>query len=259
MSSRHHHKEDHAIDDDDTSEADVRSSSPSAVVTTLHTDSTQLKNTEDHSTTSLGLNTQDANPSLPAMSASAPTEPAESPQQQPPSPPSNPIHHQNPTSTIPPFWSPSPHHTRSPSSHSFPSTPHPSAILLIDHTSSPSTSQKWQSCWAQSVSISSYILISGPTGIGAYVVWHVTVQTLEGGEVELRKRYSECDRLWRELRRAFPHAAKMIPKLPRKSVVSRFRPEFLEGRRMGLEHFLTCILLNPEFASSPILKEFVFS
>ncbi|SMR52276.1 unnamed protein product [Zymoseptoria tritici ST99CH_3D1] len=254
MSSRHH-KEDHAIDDDNTSEAVSRSSSPSAV----NTDSTLLRDIEDRHATGLGLNTQDANPSLPAMSASAPTEPAEAPQQQPPSPLSNPIHHQNPTSTIPPFWSPSPHHTRSPSSHSFPSTPHPSAILLIDHTSSPSTSQKWQSCWAQSVSISSYILISGPTGIGAYVVWHVTVQTLEGGELELRKRYSEFDRLWRELRRAFPHAAKMIPELPRKSVVSRFRPEFLEGRRMGLEHFLTCILLNPEFASSPILKEFVFS
>lgn len=68
----------------------------------------------------------------------------------------------------------------------------------------------------------------------------------------------------------------MIPELPRKSVVSRFRPKFLEARKRGLNHFLkcelpsqtailgtdtisSCILLNPEFASSPVLKDFVFS
>ncbi len=70
----------------------------------------------------------------------------------------------------------------------------------------------------------------------------------------------------------------MIPALPSKSVVSRFRPRFLEARQRGLNHFLkyaadlervwmtsliefcsSCILLNPEFAASPILKDFIFS
>jgi hypothetical protein len=90
-------------------------------------------------------------------------------------------------------------------------------------------------------------------------------------------RYSEFDQLRSDLVRSFPHAEAMIPQLPRKSVVSRFRPKFLEQRKNGLSHFLkyvaslptnvhvlltrvsSFILLNPEFAASPILKEFIFS
>jgi hypothetical protein len=59
---------------------------------------------------------------------------------------------------------------------------------------------------------------------------------------------------------------------------ARFRPRFLERRKAGLSYFLkyvshivpiatprycltifSCILLNPEFAGSPVLKEFLFS
>lgn len=39
----------------------------------------------------------------------------------------------------------------------------------------------------------------------------------------------------------------------------RTQPKFLDKRRLGLNYFLKCILLNPEFAGSPVLKEFVFS
>ena len=38
---------------------------------------------------------------------------------------------------------------------------------------------------------------------------------------------------------------------------ARFRPEFLEQRRRGLAYFLTCVLLNPEFAASPLVKDFL--
>ena len=51
-------------------------------------------------------------------------------------------------------------------------------------------------------------------------------------------RYSEFDKLRTDLIRSCPHAEAMIPELPRKSVVSRFRPEFLEKRKEGLSHFL---------------------
>lgn len=77
--------------------------------------------------------------------------------------------------------------------------------------------------------------------------------------MEIRKRYSEFDHLRDNLVKAFPHAERMIPKLPRKSTVSRFRPKFLDQRKTGLGHFLNCILLNPEFAATPMVKEFVFS
>jgi hypothetical protein len=79
-------------------------------------------------------------------------------------------------------------------------------------------------------------------GAGAYVVWRCCVGLLGSGvggaEVEMAKRYSEFDALRIALVRAFPHAVAMIPPLPRKSLVSRFRPHFLEARRVGLQHFL---------------------
>jgi hypothetical protein len=59
--------------------------------------------------------------------------------------------------------------------------------------------------------------------------------------------------------------------------IVKFSPKFLEKRRIGLEYFLklvytvhtpvhikdlpasSCILLNPEFSGSPVLKGFLFS
>ncbi|KAK4629703.1 PX domain-containing protein [Fulvia fulva] len=158
----------------------------------------------------------------------------------------------------PPFWSSNARHSRSISTASYHSLnqTRPPAIVLEDH--SDDGHLQAQSCWARAVSIDEYVVVSGPTGIGAYVVWHCTVSTLKGGDLSIRKRYSEFDRLREDLVRAFRHAEAMIPELPRKSVVSRFRPKFLDQRRDGLSHFLNCVLLNPEFASSPILKDFIF-
>lgn len=161
----------------------------------------------------------------------------------------------SPTITTPPYWL----HSRSISNASYQSIgyPRPGAIVLEDHSEEDNIFS--QSCWARHATIDEYVLISGPTGIGAYVVWHCTVETLKGGDVTIRKRYSEFDQLRADLVRAFPHAEAMIPQLPRKSIVSRFRPKFLEARKAGLSHFINCILLNPEFAASPILKDFIFS
>ncbi|KAK4550310.1 hypothetical protein LTR36_003277 [Oleoguttula mirabilis] len=162
----------------------------------------------------------------------------------------------NQVTDAPPFWS---RHGRSVSTVSYHSITQTNRrpILLEDHSEEDHTST--QSCWAQSVTIDDYVILTGPTGIGAYIVWHCTVRTLNGGDLEIRKRYSEFDQLREDLIKSFPQAAQMIPQLPRKSVVSRFRPKFLEQRKAGLSHFLNCILLNPEFAASPVLKGFIFS
>ncbi|KAL9527717.1 Endosomal/vacuolar adapter protein [Sphaerulina musiva] len=161
----------------------------------------------------------------------------------------------------PPFWTTNRHRrtASSVSSHSLQQQQptRPAAIILEDH--SKDDDEQALSCWAQSVTIDDYSVVSGPSGIGAYVVWHLTVSTLQGGDMPLNKRYSEFDRLRKNLVTAFPHADAMIPDLPRKSVVSRFRPKFLEHRKTGLAHFMNCIMLNPEFASSPIVKDFIFN
>jgi len=113
----------------------------------------------------------------------------------------------------------------------------PTPIRLEDHSDSTSHTLAGN-CWARSATIDDYVLVSGSTGLGAYVVWHCTVSTLKGGNLVIRKRYSEFSGLREGLLRAFPGAGGVLPVLPRKSVVSRFRPEFLEVRREGLQHFL---------------------
>ncbi|KAF2863437.1 Phox-like protein [Piedraia hortae CBS 480.64] len=155
---------------------------------------------------------------------------------------------------VPPYWTPVPSFLDV--------SPSASQITLVDRSSLSNTHS--QSCWAQSVTIPKFTIVSSsipdPANLaGAYVVFHINITLLNSnGVLSIQKRYSDFDRLRRHLVMAFPHAENMIPMLPRKSLVSRFRPVFLEQRRLGLNHFLNCVLLNPEFAASPVLKEFVF-
>lgn len=117
-----------------------------------------------------------------------------------------------------------------------------------------------RACWAKSVEVTDYVVVNGSaTNIGAFVVWNIRVETLSGPYMNIRKRYSEFDDFRRQLIRTFPNFEAAVPALPRKSVISKFRPRFLEQRRAGLQYFLNCILLNPEFSGSPVLKDFLFS
>lgn len=59
-------------------------------------------------------------------------------------------------------------------------------IQLEDHSEEDHVQAQF--CWAESATIDAYVIVSGPTGIGAYVVWHCTVKTLKGGDLEIRKR-----------------------------------------------------------------------
>jgi len=74
----------------------------------------------------------------------------------------------------------------------------------------------------------------------------------------IRKRYSEFFDLREKLVAELPHCKTALPALPPKSIFYRFQPKFLEKRRSGLSYFLTCVMLNPEFAGSAIVKGFVF-
>ncbi|KAE8349383.1 Phox homologous domain-containing protein [Aspergillus coremiiformis] len=153
---------------------------------------------------------------------------------------------------VPPYWS----HHRNASRASQISLEQP-AITLEDHTEDPDSDTS-RGLWARSVSVDDHIVVQGKSGIGAYVVWSCTIQTLEGGPITVRMRFSEFDDLRQRLVSSFPHAKNALPALPPKSVLFKFRPAFLESRREGLEYFMNCILLNPEFSSSPIVKDFLF-
>ncbi|KAG9240306.1 Phox homologous domain-containing protein [Calycina marina] len=131
-------------------------------------------------------------------------------------------------------------------------------ITLQDNTNSPEEGNS-KFCWARSVHIEDYVIVNEHrTGIGAFVVWHITVETLRGSSFHVRKRYSEFVTLRERLLQTFQYYGSAMPTLPPKSLVSKFRPRFLESRRVGLQYFLNCVLLNPDFSSSPVLKEFLF-
>ncbi|KAL4784703.1 Phox homologous domain-containing protein [Aspergillus varians] len=154
---------------------------------------------------------------------------------------------------VPPYWS----HHRNASRTSQISIDGGPAITLEDHTEDPN-SETSRGLWARSVTIDDHVVVQGKTGIGAYVVWNCKIRSLEGGIITVRMRYSEFDDLRLKLVTSFPHAKNALPSLPPKSVLFKFRQSFLESRRVGLEYFLNCVLLNPEFSSSPIVKDFLF-
>jgi len=156
--------------------------------------------------------------------------------------------------TSPPYWVSS--HQRSFSNISVESI-QAGAITLQDNTGGEDAKNK--ACWAKSVYIQDHVVVKERrTPIGAFVVWNITVETLRGSSFRIRKRYSEFDDLRRRLIQTFPNSEGALPSLPPKSVISKFRPKFLEQRRAGLQYFFNCILLNPEFSGSPIVKEFLF-
>lgn len=97
--------------------------------------------------------------------------------------------HESHVIDAPPFWLEGPpRHQRAISSVSYHSLneARPAAIGLEDHSNDSHDLAK--SCWARNVSVDEYVVVSGPTGIGAYVVWHCTVSTLKGGDLSIRKR-----------------------------------------------------------------------
>ena len=158
-----------------------------------------------------------------------------------------------PSPTPPPYWKPSRE-----SSFDEPSATRPPPITLEDHTLSREASRA--GLWAKSITIGEYVIVRGnPLGAGAYVVYSCNVQTLDGGPMTIRKRYSEFDELRAKLIKAFPQSTRSsLPLLPPKSGIYKFRPKFLEKRREGLEYFLNCVMLNPEYAGSTMVKDFIF-
>jgi len=87
----------------------------------------------------------------------------------------------------PPFWT---RHGRSESSVSYQSISHlrPPPISLEDH--SEDDSDQGRGCWAKHATVDDYVVVSGATGIGAYVVWNCTIETIKGAPFTIRKRYA---------------------------------------------------------------------
>lgn len=61
---------------------------------------------------------------------------------------------------------------------------------------------------------------------------------MQGSHMNVRKRYSEFDHFRSRLVKSFPNFEAAVPRLPPKSLISKFQPRFLEKRRAGLQYFL---------------------
>ncbi|KAJ9651927.1 hypothetical protein H2198_008823 [Neophaeococcomyces mojaviensis] len=155
----------------------------------------------------------------------------------------------------PPYWQ----RKRSTTQSTNNSLERPQAITLKDNTEEASKSHNH--LWAKSITIDDHVVIGGnsPGGIGSYIVWICKVETIDGSPMIIRKRYSEFDELRSRLLKAFPDSTKTsLPLLPPKSAIYKFKPKFLEKRRQGLSYFLNCVMLSPQYASSIIVKDFIF-
>lgn len=156
--------------------------------------------------------------------------------------------------TAPPYWL----RNRSATLSTVGSSDRGPAITLKDNTEE--SPRPHNQLWARSITIDDYVVIQGNSiGIGAYVVWICKVETLDGSPMTIRKRYSEFDELRIKLLKAFPDSTiTSLPRLPPKSAIYKFKPKFLEKRRQGLTYFLNCVMLSPQYASSIIVKDFIF-
>ena len=94
----------------------------------------------------------------------------------------------------------------------------PTPILLLDHTES--SSDHHGAVWAKAIYIEDYVIVSGSVSkVGSFVVWHCKIETLDGGSMILRKRYSEFNELRRQLLMAFPSSEGAMPPFPPKSLI----------------------------------------
>lgn len=124
----------------------------------------------------------------------------------------------------------------------------PAPIILEDND------EDAPECWAANVRVGECTIVTGDQG-QRFACWNIVITTSASATVNLRKRYSELDTLRENLKKELPNVE--IPKLPPKRVVKNLESRFLAKRRAGIEWFLSCVLLNPTFANTKSIRDFV--
>lgn len=114
-----------------------------------------------------------ASPQHSSNTVSAPTPPDPNPEPEPEPDAESTTSSSRPVSAvIPPYWH---RHGRNVSSASLQGL---QGITLEDHTADPD-SETSRGLWARSVAIDDHVVVRGMTGVGSYVVWNCTIQTLD--------------------------------------------------------------------------------
>ncbi|POY73310.1 hypothetical protein BMF94_3645 [Rhodotorula taiwanensis] len=111
------------------------------------------------------------------------------------------------------------------------------------------------------------VKIAGYHTVGAdssgFVVFDIELQTLptaaqpQGTVMKIHKRYSAFVQLRRDLLAAHPQFRGLLPRLPPKSSLAKYRPSFLEKRRQRLGYWLATVLLHPIVGGTAVVRGWV--
>ncbi|TKA55943.1 hypothetical protein B0A53_01644 [Rhodotorula sp. CCFEE 5036] len=101
----------------------------------------------------------------------------------------------------------------------------------------------------------------GSEGSG-FVVFDVELQTLPtpqspGTILKIHKRYSAFVQLRHNLLASYPQFRGLVPRLPPKSSLAKYRPSFLEKRRQLLGYWLSTVLLHPILGGTAVVRDWV--
>jgi len=108
--------------------------------------------------------------------------------------------------------------------------------------------------FAREVEIRGWTSVGDKLG-GAYIVYECVVRTKEGTVIHAHKRYNAFEELFIALHRTLPH--RIIPLLPPKASLAKYRSTFLEKRRRMLQHWLSCVLLHPDLGGCQAVRSWL--
>ncbi|EPQ56760.1 Phox-like protein [Gloeophyllum trabeum ATCC 11539] len=111
--------------------------------------------------------------------------------------------------------------------------------------------------FARDVKISGWTSVGDKLG-GAYVVYDCVIKTKEGTVIHAHKRFSDFEKLYTNLLLTLPrNLHHLVPQLPPKSALAKYRPTFLDKRRRLLEHWLAAVLLHPDIGGCKAVGRWV--
>ncbi len=108
------------------------------------------------------------------------------------------------------------------------------------------------------------VRVGDPQRVENHVTYAISTTTIldsyAASAMVVRRRFQDFVWLQRRLGEDFPFA--ILPPLPDKHRMEyftgdRFAPEFLERRRLGLQHYLDRVTRHPVLQTSPALKAFL--
>ena len=111
--------------------------------------------------------------------------------------------------------------------------------------------------FAQNVQIVGWTSVADKKG-GAYIVYDCAIHTKEGAVVHVHKRYRAFEQLCSRLRATLPaYQQRLVPPLPPKNPLSKFRATFLDKRRRALQHWLASVMLHPDIGGCEAIRHWV--